>query len=58
MKSIYLNNAATSWPKAPQVGDTVAACINGTALSCRDVLVLTDQIFPESAVAYWLGCFR
>ncbi|SDF35520.1 aminotransferase class V-fold PLP-dependent enzyme [Sporomusa acidovorans] len=28
MKLIYLNNAATSWPKAPRVGETVADCIN------------------------------
>lgn len=29
MQPVYLNNAATAWPKAPQVGETVAACING-----------------------------
>ncbi|WP_371380655.1 aminotransferase class V-fold PLP-dependent enzyme [Sporomusa aerivorans] len=29
MEPVYFNNAATSWPKAPQVGETVAACING-----------------------------
>lgn len=29
MMPVYLNNAATSWPKAPQVGGTVAAYISG-----------------------------
>ena len=29
MQPVYFNNAATAWPKAPQVGETVAACING-----------------------------
>lgn len=28
MEPIYLNNAATSWPKAPMVGDAVAASIS------------------------------
>ncbi|HWR41706.1 aminotransferase class V-fold PLP-dependent enzyme [Sporomusa sp.] len=28
MKPVYLNNAATSWPKAPQVEEKVAACID------------------------------
>lgn len=26
---VYVNNAATSWPKAPQVGETVASYISG-----------------------------
>jgi selenocysteine lyase/cysteine desulfurase len=29
MKTVYVNNAATSWPKAPQVGATLAACVSG-----------------------------
>ncbi|MBP2637630.1 MAG: csd [Firmicutes bacterium] len=29
MKTVYVNNAATSWPKAPQVGATVASCVSG-----------------------------
>jgi cysteine desulfurase/selenocysteine lyase len=29
MKIVYVNNAATSWPKAPQVGATVASCVSG-----------------------------
>lgn len=29
MIPIYLNNAATSWPKAPQVGGTVASYVSG-----------------------------
>lgn len=29
MIPVYLNNAATSWPKAPQVGGTVASYVSG-----------------------------
>lgn len=29
MKTVYVNNAATSWPKPPQVGATVASCVSG-----------------------------
>jgi cysteine desulfurase/selenocysteine lyase len=66
MQPVYFNNAATAWPKAPQVGETVAACINGLPHhagragfsgpdipgNCRELLAELLQVKDTSRIVF------
>jgi selenocysteine lyase/cysteine desulfurase len=66
MSTIYMNNAATSWPKAPGVDDSVAAKIRDVpfhagrsgfsapdfAVDCRQLLAKTLRIADSNRLVY------
>lgn len=66
MTTIYLNNAATAWPKAPGVADSVAAKIRAIpldasrsavhtpdpAVNCRQLLAETLQLTDSNRLVY------
>jgi len=66
MELIYLNNAATSWPKAPNLSDTMADCIRrvpyhagrsgfsgpDVAEECRRLLANLFQIREPNQIAF------
>jgi len=66
MELVYLNNAATSWPKAPQTGAVVAACIDkvpyhagrsafsgpNAAEECRHLLAALLQVKEPKQIVF------